>query len=759
MAYTGFYVFGDSLVDAGNALKLAQWYGGLPLTDLPEGAPTAEEGYFAGRFSDGFTFADLVANKQIGVTTSPIFPYAFEDPWLGVRIAPLASDPAANNLNFAYGGAQIRQGAEVVPDLDGQTDAFRDAVDGRADSGALYLITMGGNDVRSLVPDEGAFAPQTLATSTLRSAAREMREEIDQLIDIGVRHIVVTGIPDVGLIPAYDANGDGVLTGDELSRSRQATLYSEQLDTLLQSELARLRTENPDVDIVYVSFTEATDRNLALLEALYGRPIDLTAEPETLFFDQIHPNAQAHALFAAAIIDTINGVTGNDRLPLTAPDYSAGGTIAARGEIDHIVVSLAANTTYTFEMLGISSLGAAGSLADPALRVFAPGGLQVGSNDDGGLGLDATFTFTTGAAGDYLIDLAAVGSLTGAYSFRADGNSAGDTLYSVSHGNALILERPGEGADTVRASVNFVLGAGVSIETLATAADAGTVAINLTGNELAQMIVGNAARNILRGLAGNDTLSGLAGNDTLDGGAGNDLIDGGSGADLVSYAAASSSVTVNLGIAGAQNTRGAGTDTLVGIENLTGSNFNDALTGSSAANVVNGGRGNDSIGGGAGNDTLIGGVGADSFRFDTALSASANVDTLSDFSAADDTILLSTAIFTGIAAGTLSAAAFQLGTAANDAGDRIVYDQATGRIYYDADGNGAGAQTLFARVAVGTVMSNLDFVGQAITAETPKTAAMPLAVESPWRSTLDLGDPRGQSECIGPQHHSDYFFV
>ena len=37
MPYTGVYVFGDSLVDAGNALKLAEWYGDLTFSDLPEG--------------------------------------------------------------------------------------------------------------------------------------------------------------------------------------------------------------------------------------------------------------------------------------------------------------------------------------------------------------------------------------------------------------------------------------------------------------------------------------------------------------------------------------------------------------------------------------------------------------------------------------------------------------------------------------------------------------------------------------------------
>src|SRR3990170_3655148 len=188
MAYTGVFVFGDSLVDAGNALKLAEFYGDLTFSDLPDGAPSAERGYFKGRFADGYTFADLVSNKFIGVPTKTIFPYGYEDPWLGVPIAPFASDPSGNNLNFAYGGAQIRQGDEVVPDLDGQTDAFRAAVDGDADSGALYLITIGGNDVRSLVPKGSESSSYDEAFATLQRAANEFNDEVQSLIEIGVRN-------------------------------------------------------------------------------------------------------------------------------------------------------------------------------------------------------------------------------------------------------------------------------------------------------------------------------------------------------------------------------------------------------------------------------------------------------------------------------------------------------------------------------------------------------------------------------------------
>jgi len=136
---------------------------------------------------------------------------------------------------------------------------------------------------------------------------------------------------------------------------------------------------------------------------------------------------------------------------------------------------------------------------------------------------------------------------------------------------------------------------------------------NLTGSSLNDTLTGNTAANILNGGAGNDTLVGAAGNDTLNGGAGNDSMDGGAaGTDTASYqTGATAGVTVSLAIAAAQNTIGAGVDTLVNFENLTGTAFNDTLTGNSAANVVSGLDGNDMLNGGAGNDTLTGAAGND----------------------------------------------------------------------------------------------------------------------------------------------------
>ncbi|MGQ0663031.1 MAG: beta strand repeat-containing protein, partial [Pseudomonadota bacterium] len=108
------------------------------------------------------------------------------------------------------------------------------------------------------------------------------------------------------------------------------------------------------------------------------------------------------------------------------------------------------------------------------------------------------------------------------------------------------------------------------------------------------------------GLDGDDYLCGGAGNDTLSGGAGNDSLIGDIGTDTATYATAGSAVTVSLAVTSAQNTGGAGTDTLSGIENLTGSDFADTLTGDGADNTLTGGEGNDTLDGGGGNDMLVG---------------------------------------------------------------------------------------------------------------------------------------------------------
>ena len=152
----------------------------------------------------------------------------------------------------------------------------------------------------------------------------------------------------------------------------------------------------------------------------------------------------------------------------------------------------------------------------------------------------------------------------------------------------------------------------------------------------------------------------------------------------------------------------------------TGNGLDNVITGSPVDNLLRGGGGNDRLEGrdgndrlegGPGNDLLYGQAGADEFRFDSALDAATNVDTLADFAPADDSIFLKNDIFTEAGPnGTLSEDAFVEGTAAADAEDRIVYDSASGFIYYDADGVGGADAILFARVSPGTDLSNTDFI-------------------------------------------------
>jgi serralysin len=138
--------------------------------------------------------------------------------------------------------------------------------------------------------------------------------------------------------------------------------------------------------------------------------------------------------------------------------------------------------------------------------------------------------------------------------------------------------------------------------------------------------------------------------------------------------------------------------------NGTGNAQNNVLTGNIAANVLKGGFGNDTLDGGDGNDTLFGeggndlmtgGAGADRFTFQDSLGAG-NADHVADFATGSDKILLENAIFASLGAGPLAAGAFVVGTAAADASDRIIYDAATGTLFYDSDGSGAGAALLFA---------------------------------------------------------------
>lgn len=126
-----------------------------------------------------------------------------------------------------------------------------------------------------------------------------------------------------------------------------------------------------------------------------------------------------------------------------------------------------------------------------------------------------------------------------------------------------------------------------------------------------------------------------------------------------------------------------------------------AAPGEAARDTLNGGNGDDLLDGGAGADLLIGGQGFDSFRFSSELGGG-NIDRIQDFRTSEDHILLDDAIFAGLGEGDwLSMDAFHSSRTglAHDASDRIIYNAATGALWYDADGTGGDAAVQFATLS------------------------------------------------------------
>jgi serralysin len=263
--------------------------------------------------------------------------------------------------------------------------------------------------------------------------------------------------------------------------------------------------------------------------------------------------------------------------------------------------------------------------------------------------------------------------------------------------------------------------------------DARSLIENANGGSGNDRITGNSANNTIRSGAGNDTVDGGAGNDIIDLGAGNDTGNGGVGNDII-----------NGGIGIDRMTGGTGNDiyyidnvgdlvietstiateidtvyssisnTLVlNVERLTltgtgaingsGNSLNNIITGNGAANTLYGG---------AGSDTLSGGLGADKFWFK---SKTDGVDSIDFKSLEGDKILISASGFGGGLVAGQAITASQLlvsgGSVATNTSQRLIYNSATGGLFFDLDGSGAGASVQFATLSTRpTTLATSSFV-------------------------------------------------
>ncbi len=324
-------------------------------------------------------------------------------------------------------------------------------------------------------------------------------------------------------------------------------------------------------------------------------------------------NVSANTLNGGVGVDKMIGGDGNDIyyvdnvgdvITETNAVLATGGTDTVYAYVNH---TLGANVE-NLRILGTGAINGTGNAFGNVLYAGAGNNIL-----DGGAGLDtAVYKYatagvtislasavaqTTGSSGsDTLLNIE---SLTGSdFNDSLTGNNLANTLnggvgadtmiggdgndlYYVDNVSEVVTETntvlATGGTDKVYAYINYTLGANVeNLRILATGAVNGT---------------GNALGNVLYA------------------GAGNNILDGGDGFDTASYAYATKGVTVSLASAVAQITGGSGSDTLLNIESLTGSDFNDRLTCNNQANTLNGG---------VGADTMIGGVGNDIYYVDNA---------------------------------------------------------------------------------------------------------------------------------------------
>ncbi|RZJ43525.1 MAG: hypothetical protein EON86_05055, partial [Brevundimonas sp.] len=286
---------------------------------------------------------------------------------------------------------------------------------------------------------------------------------------------------------------------------------------------------------------------------------------------------------------------------------------------------------------------------------------------------------------------------------------SGDNTLSGGDGDDILIGGPGadrmDGGDGTDTADFTNAGAGVFV-TLA-----GTIGIvgesdgdryfnieNVTGSAYNDVLIGNGGDNVLIGGEGDDTVIGFDGDNTLD---------GGEGADMVEYANSASGVTVNLATGVAVH--GGGTDTLISIESVVGSDFADELIGNDANNYIRAFAGDDLIDGAMGNDTMDGGLGDDTYlvdsEFDSVIEAeNEGVDTVRS-SASTYTLGENVENLIAIATGSQTL----IGNATNNViTGRTGDDVLAGRGGVDSLNGGAGVDTADYSLAAAGVHARLD---------------------------------------------------
>ncbi len=563
--------------------------------------------------------------------------------------ADVISGLEGNDAIYGGTGADTIYGGDGVDLLYGEED--NDTISGGDGDDTINGFTGNdtmdggnGNDTLSYV-DAGSGVTISLASGSAQSTSGSGTDTISNFENL------------------FGSAHNDTLTGDGNSNTIEGGAGNDALNGGLGTDTLSYRYASAGVT---VNLSTATAQNTV------GAGTDTLTS-----FENIVGSAYNDTLTGTTAGNVMEGGLGNDSID----GNSGGDTARYASETSGVNVNLSVTTDQNTGGAGTDTLTSIENLIGSAYSDTLTGGsgtntLDGGDGDDtiqGGAGADtmiggngadtvsyssATSTVTvslalttaqsTGSTGTDTIS--GFENLTGsAYNDTLSGDAGdnvingldGDDTFNADAGNDTI--NGGNGSDTL----NFAaIVSGITLNlSLTSAQDTGGAGIDtVTGIE---NITGTAAVDILTGNSANNNIHGGNGYDTIEGGDGDDTLTGGGGNDKLLYSSASAGVIVNLSLTTAQNTIGAGIDTLSTFENLVGSAFNDDLTGSSAINIIEGGDGDDVIEGGDGNDNLKGDSGYDTVRYSSATAGvtvnlatttaqntvGAGYDTLSSFSA------------------------------------------------------------------------------------------------------------------------------
>lgn len=270
--YNRLYVFGDSLVDSGNAAS-----------QVPGSAPAS------GRFTNGLNFADDLS--------------------LALGLGP-ATAYRQGGTNYAVGGSTVATfyPGQMPPDLGYQITGYYEPSITAAispslrrpaiDANSLVLIAAGGNDIRGY---GRPGAPSILDTVSA------LQTDLTRLVTDGARNIVVVGLPDVGQIPSIYGT----------ARQADATLASSYLNLQYAAVVGGVQKAlgtSGSISLFDLAKLQTTVQNNA---AAYGLDPALVHSSCVdngglasncagyLYYDGIHPTAAVHSLIANEIAGSV----------------------------------------------------------------------------------------------------------------------------------------------------------------------------------------------------------------------------------------------------------------------------------------------------------------------------------------------------------------------------------------------------------------------------------------------------------------------